>query len=216
MQVIDALQALGIRADRGYPGKGMPYPDTPVVAVTLQEQTADCLVLAITVYCTAEFSGTVCEDLSMDIADIVEGLGAGCTVENCGFSGKSGLFSLRILARWDTTPAQEPAFTVQAGDKMLPFATEVTARWDLAYSLKEGNLTTQDNGWFITVTELLPLANAPELDSDYSFTLVISRKGGVESYTGCRWREILYQPTQSGLLRRRVARCWGDRAIAVG
>ena len=215
-QVIDALQALGIRADRGYPGTGMPYPDAPVVAVNLQEQTAEKLVLAITVYCTPEFSGTVCEDLSMDIAAIVEEMGAGCTMENCGFNGKSGLFSIRILAQWDTAPDKTAGFTVQAGDKVLPYAMEVTARRDLAYEIKDGNMTALDKGWFITVTELLPLASTPELDSDYSFTLIISRRGGSESYAGCRWSEITYQPTQAGLLRRRVARCWSDRAIAVG
>ena len=109
--VIDALQALGIRADRGYPGKGMPYPDAPVVAVSLQEQTAEKLTLAVRVYCTVEFGGIVCEDLSMDIVPILEGQGAACTVETCSFDGKSGLFSIPIYATWVTVPAAETAFS---------------------------------------------------------------------------------------------------------
>lgn len=216
-EVIDALQSLGIRADRGYPGKGMPYPDAPVVAVSLQEQTAEKLTLAVQVYCTVEFGGTVCEDLSMDIVPILEGQGAACTVERCSFDGKSGLFSIPIYAAWDTAPIPEAAFTVQVGDEMLPFVTAVSARRDVEKSLIDGSdIFVDDGGWFITVTELLPLSNTPEADSTESFTLIVSRKGGTESYADCQWGELYYEPTAAGMIRRRVARCWGERAIAVG
>ena len=179
--VIEALQSLGIRADRGYPNKGMPYPDAPVVAVSLQEQTADKLILAVQVYCTVEFGGIVCEDLSMDIVPILEGQGAVCTVENCGFSGKSGLFSVRILARWDTAKKPELGFTVQAGTQMLPYVTALSARRAVDRT-QEG---AEDHGWFITVTELLPFSVQPEADLDESFTLTVSRLGGTESYPQC-------------------------------
>lgn len=215
-QVIDALQAVGIRADRGYPGKGMPYPDAPVVAVSLQKQTAEQLILAVTVFCTVEFGGTVCEDLSMDIVPIIEGMDGKCTVENCGFSGKSGLFSIRILASWNTAAEPEAAFTVQAGDEMLPFATAFSARRDVKKGMVATELYTEDEGWYITVTELLPLANLPEADSTEHFTMILSRLGGTESYPDCQWAELTYEPTEQGMLRRRVARCWGERTIAAG
>lgn len=212
IQVIDALQAVGIRADRGYPGKGMPYPDAPVVAVSLQGKTAEKLTLAVQVYCTVEFGGTVCEDLSMEIVPILEDMGAGCTVENCGFSGKSGLFSIRILAVWDTAEEPETGFSVQAGASMLPFMTEVSARRAVDMTQE----ATDDDGWYITVTELLPLGNQPEADITETFTLTVSRLGGTESYPECKWAELYYEPTAAGVIRRRVARCWGGRSIAVG
>ena len=211
-QVIDALQAVGIRADRGYPNKGMPYPDAPVVAVNLQEQTAEKLLLAVQVYCTVEVGGIVCEDLSLDIVPILEELGAACTVENCGFSGKSGLFSIRILAAWDITEEPVAAFTVQAGASMLPFVTAVSAR--RAVDMTQDG--TEDDGWYITVTELLPLGNQPEADSEESFTLTVSRLGGTESYPECTWAELYYEPTAQGVIRRRIARSRGARSIAVG
>ena len=215
-EVIDALQSMGIRADRGFPGKGMPYPDAPVVAVNLQELRKDRVTLAIHVYCSVEFSGIVCEDLSMDIADLLEALGAECTVGNCGFDGKSGLFSIRILAAWDTEAEPEIPFTVQVGANMLPFVTAFSAKRDRKFSMVAGDLAIEDDGWFITVTELLPLANMPEVDRNESFVLTLSRRGGTESYTDCRWSELYYEPTAEGMLRRRVARCWGERVIAVG
>jgi hypothetical protein len=214
--VIDALQAMGIRADRGYPGKGMPYPDAPVVAVSLQEQTADKTILAVHVYCTVEFGGTVCEDLAMDIAGILENLDGKCTVEDCSFSGKSGLFSIRILAVWDTRPEPDIAFTVQVGAQMLPFVTAFSARRDRELTQVAAETVTDDKGWKITVTELLPLANKPEPDSAESFDLILSCRGGTEQYSDCRWSELYYEPTADGMLRRRVARCWGERAVAVG
>ena len=215
-QVIDTLQSVGIRADRGYPNKGMPYPDAPVVAVNLQEQTAEKLTLAVQVYCTVEFGGIVCEDLSLDIVPILEGLGAVCTMENCGFSGKSGLFSIRILARWDTSEKPERGFTVQVGDSMLPFVTAVSARRAVDKTMVSTELVTEDDGWYITVSELLPLGNQPEPDSTETFTLTVSRLGGTESYPDCMWAELYYEPTAEGAIRRRIARCWGARSIAVG
>ena len=214
--MIDALQGVGIRADRGFPGKGMPYPDAPVVAVNLQELRKDRVTLAIHVYCTVEFSGIVCEDLSMDIADLLEAMGAKCAVGNCGFDGKSGLFSIRILAAWDTASEPEIPFTVQAGATMLPFVTTFSAKRDRDLRMVAGDLAIEDEGWHITITELLPLANVPEKDSDDSFTLILSRRGGTESYSDCRWSEVCYEPTAGGMIRRRVARCWGERAVAVG
>lgn len=215
--VIDALQALGIRADRGYPGKGMPYPDAPVVAVSLQEQTAEKLTLAVRVYCTVEFGGIVCEDLSMDIVPILEGQGAACTVETCSFDGKSGLFSIPIYATWVTVPAAETAFTVQVGDRMLPYVTAVAARRDVEKTMGENAaVITTDDGWYITVTELLPLTSAPEADAADSFTLIVSRRGGTENYAECQWSEVYHEPTAAGVIRRRVARCWGQRSIAMG
>ena len=215
-QVIDALQSAGIRADRGFPGKGMPYPDAPVVAVNLQQLRKDRVTLAVQVYCTVEFGGIVCEDLSMDIADLLEALEAECTVGNCSFDGKSGLFSIRILAEWETAPEPEIPFTVQVGATMLPFVTACSAKRDRELTMVAGDLATEDKGWFITVTELLPLANKPEKDSDDRFTLILSRRGGTETYADCRWSEVYYEPTAEGMLRRRVARCWGERIIAVG
>ena len=105
-QVIDALQALGIRADRGYPGTGMPYPDAPVVAVSLQEQTRERFTLAVRIYCTAPQGGIFCEDRAMDMVPVLENLGADCTVGACGFDGKSGLFSVCVQARWNTASAE--------------------------------------------------------------------------------------------------------------
>ena len=106
LSVIEALTSAGFRAERGYPGKGMPYPDAPVVAVSLQEQTAERFTLAVRIYCTVELGGILCEDRAMDLVPVLEGLGADCTVGECSFSGKSGLFSICIQARWDTAAAE--------------------------------------------------------------------------------------------------------------
>lgn len=106
LSVIEALTNAGFRAERGYPGKGMPYPDGPVVAVSLQEQTADRFTLAVRLYCTVELGGIVCEDRALDMVPVLENLGADCTVGACSFSGKSGLFSVCVLAGWNTAPTE--------------------------------------------------------------------------------------------------------------
>ncbi len=216
VEVIDALQSMGVRTERGFPGKGMPYPDTPVVAVNLHEQTEKTLTLSVMIYCTAAFGGTACEDLGMDIAVILQAMEGKCTVGSCSFDGKSGLFTLRVLAAWDIAAEPEAAFTVQIGDEILPYVTAVSARQDMRWSLISGEVCDDDNGWFITVTELLPQYVRPETDSTGTFTIMISRRGGSESYPNCRWGEIYHEPTAGGAIRRRVARTWSRRTVAAG
>ena len=106
LSVIEALKSAGFRAERGYPGNGMPYPDAPVVAVSLQEQTRERFILAVRIYCTAPQGGIFCEDRAMDMVPVLENLGADCTVGPCSFNGKSGLFSLCVQAEWHTASAE--------------------------------------------------------------------------------------------------------------
>ena len=106
LAVISALQSAGFRAERGYPGKGMPYPDAPVVAVSLQESSPERFILAVRIYCTVEQGGILCEDLSLDMVPVLQTLGADCTVGQCSFDGKSGLFSVCVQARWNTASAE--------------------------------------------------------------------------------------------------------------
>ena len=106
LSVIAALQSAGFRAARGYPGKGMPYPDAPVVAVSLQEQTGERFVLAVRIYCTVEQGGILCEDRALDMVPVLENLGGDCTVGACSFDGKSGLFSVCVQVKWNTAPAE--------------------------------------------------------------------------------------------------------------
>ena len=102
LSVIEALRSAGFRAERGYPGKALPYPNAPVVAVSLQEQTGQRFTLAVRIYCAAPQGGILCEDRALDMVPVLENLGADCTVGQCGFDGKSGLFSLCVQARWET------------------------------------------------------------------------------------------------------------------
>lgn len=106
LAVIAALQSAGFRAERGYPGKGMPYPDAPVVAVSLQERSPERFILAVRIYCTVEQGGILCEDRAMDMVPVLEGLGAVCTLGECSFSGKSGLFCICVQAKWNTAAAE--------------------------------------------------------------------------------------------------------------
>ena len=62
--------------------------------------------LAVRIYCTAPQGGILCEDRALDMVPVLENLGADCTVGQCGFDGKSGLFSICVQARWETAAAE--------------------------------------------------------------------------------------------------------------
>lgn len=208
--MVSLLRAAGIRADRGYPGRGMPYPDTPVVAVNLLKKTAQELTLAVRIYCSAEYSGTACEDLAMQIVPLLEGIGATCGVGECSFHSRSGLFYQQITAQWST---REQVLRVTVDGLALPYVTQVSAKRDVRVSMVGTDISRDDDGWSVTVTELLPAQSAPEADSAESFSLAVTRPGGTVRYDACQWATLYYEPTADGLLRRRVARCWGERSV---
>ncbi len=215
--VIDMLRDAGIRADRGFPGAGMPDPDVPVVAVTLHEQTENVLRLAVTVYCTAEMGGAICEELAMDIGTRLQQMDASCTVGRCSFDSKAGLLTLPIIAVWETSETPLPTFRVQIGNQILTYLTSVSARHDQDYSLTDAGATvTEDHGWFITVTEKLPVSSVPEEETDLSFTLHILTQGGTESFPGCLWSQWHTEPVQDGIIRRRVAHTYSTRKVVSG
>lgn len=221
-ETVEALQSAGFRADRGYPNTGMPYPSTPVVAVNLHSQTADTVALAVTVYCSVAYGGIVCEDKALEVAAVLEGIGAACQVGSCDFSGKTGLFSLTILARWveeteeeEETPAAKPVEvppTVLFNDEVLPYATGFSAERTAEVS----SVGASDGIWTVTVEELIPLKYVTFGAPTDDFSLAVKRDSVEEKYSNCVLQTLLRRETSQGLYQKRVAKTWSEPVVSLG
>lgn len=99
-QAVAALTAAGIRARRGYPAAKMPSLGSPAAAVSVERITPKETAVAVTVYAAAQQGGAVCEDTAWEAVQALTAAGAACTMESCAFSGKTGMFSVRVLAVW--------------------------------------------------------------------------------------------------------------------
>lgn len=105
-KAVDALQAAGIPAKRGYPAEKMPYLTAPAAAVALEEASAEAVTVAVWVFAPLRDGGTVCEDTAMLAAETLAGLGAQYHIKSCGFDGRTGLFSLTVLATFTQTETE--------------------------------------------------------------------------------------------------------------
>ncbi len=221
-ETVEALQRAGFRADRGYPNTGMPYPSTPVVSVNLSCVTAREVALEVTVYSSVAYGGIVCEDKALEVAAVLEGIGAACEVGKCGFSGKTGLFSLSILAQWveeeeeeQETPSAKPVEvppTVLFNDDVLPYATGFSAQRTAEVS----SVGAADGIWTVTVEELIPLKYVTFGAPTSSFSLAVKREGMEEKYSNCMLETLLRRETSQGLYQKRVAKTWNEPVVSFG
>lgn len=217
-EVLSILQASEIQAIRGYPGSKIQAVLNPIAAVSLDKFTDRILSLAIDVYGPTEQGGAACETLAVTVAELMTEKMALCTVGNCEFSGKTGLFSVRVLAQW----YRELEYAVQINDEdvdhVIAFQAEKSIVQVPFVDSATGDVLTkvERNVWEITVTDIWPLDQKMPAELTAAFTLFVMRPGGLEAYEQCTWEKITLEETPAGVLRTRVARTYRDPVVGQG
>lgn len=212
-EAVEALQAAGLRAGRGYTAGKMAALTGPVAAVNVHTVSAEQTVLLVNVYDMVE--GPACEDAAKTAMEALEAIGGLCTVTGCQWDGRAGVFCCPVKAVW-----QEHAdCTVTVGNLELVYATGVTVKKHISrvqVTDPESGETKEENrdlGWSVTIVEMLPKDYMPEKERQETFTVYIQRPGGKERYEQCQWVQILLEDVPGGLRRTRMARTWENRDI---
>lgn len=212
-EVVQALEAGGLRAQRGFPVEVMPDLKGTVAAVQLESITPEQTKVAV--YVLSPLGGRACEYGAQLAATALESNGAVYSVEACAFDKETGLFICRVIGTWNTSTD----CVVRIENKNLEHLRSVSVKrsvsrelvldWDTEEMVEE----CTDQGWNITMEELLPADSMPQADLQEEFTLYIFRTNGYERYNNCRWMQISLESVANGLLRTRVARTWEDRQV---
>ncbi len=218
---MEALEAMGLPAVRGYPGTWQPELTAPAAAVCLHEQDAKHLTLEVTVFAPPDLGGGFCEDQAMAAVTALEELGAQCLQKQCRFEKSFGLLQVPILATWEETASvPRKQVRVVVNGRILPYLTEVSSRYaaNLAsmQSVGEGTqgVRWEESAWEITVEQLIPASQVPEVLDYGVFTLILSRPGGTETYTQCRWVHVSRTDESQGIRQVRVARSMDERQVS--
>lgn len=217
-KVLEKLQAADIQAIRGFPGSKIQAVLDPVVAVSLEQYTDRRISLAVDVFGPTEQGGIACEEMALRVVGILAEEMALCTVGNCEFSGKTGLFAVHVLAQW----YRELEYAVKIGDQVINHVTACREEKDIVQmpyvDSATGDVLTNvgRSQWSITVTDIWPLSEKLPLDRTDTFTLFVIRPGGLEAYEECKWEQITLEETPSGVLRTRVARTYRDPVVGDG
>ena len=212
---VNALQAAGIRAERGYPQADAPMLTGPVVAVMVERSDQKQTVLAATVYGPQNQGGRVCEELAQTVADTLRSKRARCQVDSCRFDGALGLFSVKVTASWLETLRN----MVQIDNEMLDYATEFSAvQTRQVQQVTNGetgeiSMVSEEMVWTVAIQELLPFWEEIEADQKAAFTLRVEHENCTEVYPRCYWLSITLEEGDGGVIRKRIARSWTERVI---
>ena len=96
--VLEGLCGAGIRADRGFPAKKIPYLTGPVAAVYLKQMKRESVTVAVRIYSPMKLGGALCEEAAAQATQIMQALGAKYQISACKFDGTLGLFTIDITA----------------------------------------------------------------------------------------------------------------------
>ncbi len=217
-QTVNALQVAGIRTARGHVAQPMPEPSSPVAAVTVREMTDTVSSVNVTVYTTAAQGGILCEDTALMVMEQLKKLNAACTMGSCSFNGRTGLFSVTVQAQYRENLTTAVLIDQVLQEHVVQISITNSAELYRVTNAETGTASTMgtDQGWHITLTELLPENTPPQQKSNALFDMIVRHPGGAEQYSDCRWERCTLERTPAGMKRTRVARTWAEKIVAAG
>lgn len=209
-QVIEALKNAGIRADEAYPGGRIPALTGAVAAVRLGriDRSVRTTAVQVVIMSPASGGGGLCEETAILALQTLQAMDGTCIKEVCRFDEMADVFYIEIEAEffgtaiengWSAGPGYSVRIGAQTMDRTVSFAAERSRDEEMA-SISEAK-------WHFTLEELLPPGTSEPSDPAEPFTVTVSRSGGEESFTGCKWTSVKREETIRGVtqIRRGIA-----------
>lgn len=216
--VLDALNEAGIAAQAAYPGGTLPNITQTHAAVSLEklEYTARAATVLVTVMVPVTAGGGACEDVALQVGEIMEAMGGICVQEECRFNGYADAYYVRVLGTFYGAAVMEDweaesDFQVKIGSTVMTNA--VAFRAEQAVDEVTGTpLST--SVWRFRLEEAFGRGERPQPPPTEPFTVTVSRSGSTEIYSECSWISVQLENTTTGLrqIRQGVAK---TRAFAV-
>lgn len=174
-QVVNALNQVGIRAERAYPGRTMPAITQTAAAVSLGESEIreKPVTVLVTVLAPASMGAAACEDAALEAGEVLRRLGGECSVDVCRFDGRTGLFSTAVTAAFSRN------MEIKMDSRNLNHVVSLES-WravDEEVSSIDGAL------WYFRLEEFIPWGEEEDYEPGEPFSLT----NGRVTFTGCRW-----------------------------
>lgn len=204
--VIDALQAVGIRSDEAYPGGRIPALTGAVAAVRLGkvDRSIRTTAVQVVVMSPAASGGSVCESTALRAVEALQDMGGTCVKDVCRFDEMADVFYIEIEAvffgtalenSWSAGPGYSVTIGAQAMNHVVSFATE--------RKIDDEITAIADARWQFTMEELLPPGTSEPADPTEPFVLTVTRSSGDEIFTGCTWISVKRENTLEGITQIR-------------
>lgn len=200
--VLTALGDAGIRAKRGTLNERAIRPASPVAVVYPEKSAPEELVVAVEVFGT---QAVICEDLAYEAVEALNSIRGSCTVEKCQYSGKTGLFSVKILAKWNAGYVQRIYLDNVELTYLSGFSVAGTSE---TYLAEDGTTTQTEWVWLLTIEELLPASRVPQKYYESAHTVKVVTSGGTEIYSDGRWVSVQRKVDSRGTAVVRTLKCY--------
>ena len=205
-QVIEALAAADIRADEAYPGRRIPALSGPVAAVRLGkiDRSVRTTTVEAVLMSPASGGGSLCENTALRAVEVLQDMGGTCVKNVCKFDEMADVFYIEVEAEFFGTALEDdwsagPGYSITIGAQPMPHVVSFSAQ-----RATDNDVTVLGNAkWNLTMEELLIPGYSEPPDPADGFALKVSRSGGDETFTGCRWTSQQRQDTIRGVTQTR-------------
>jgi len=214
--VIDALKTADIRSDEAYPGRRIPALTGPVAAVRLGkiDRAVRTTTVEVVLMSPAAGGGSLCENTALRAVEALQEMGGTCIKDVCKFDEMADVFYIEVKAEFFGTALEDdwsagPGYSITNGEQPMPhvvsFSAQRAADEETALSAAK---------WNLVMEELLIPGYSEPPDPTEPFVLKVSRSGGDETFTGCRWTSQQRQDTIRGVTQTRKGTA--DKRMVMG
>lgn len=204
--VIGALTAADIRSDEAYPGRRIPALTGPVAAVRLgkMDRAVRTTAVEVVIMSPAAGGGSLCENTALRAIEALQDMGGTCTKDVCKFDEMADVFYIDIKAEFFGTAMENkwsagPGYSITIGAQPMPEVVSFSAQ--RATDDEVTDLASAQ--WTFVMEELLIPGTSEPPDPTEPFVLKVSRSGGDETFTGCRFTSQQRQDTIRGVTQTR-------------
>ena len=205
--VIDALQAVDIRADEAYPGGRIPALTGAVAAVRLGkvDRSVRTTAVQIVIMSPASSGGSVCETTALRAVEAMQDMSATCVKDVCKFDEMADVFYIEISAEFFGTPLESswsagPGYSITIGSQSMPYVTA----FEIFRQTDEEVTAISSAKWTFTLEEQLPTGTSEPADPTEPFTLTVTRSNTDEVLSGCIWTSVRREDTIKGVTQTRT------------
>ena len=177
--ILNIMNAGGIRTQRAYPGKAMPMVEETVAAVNLEKAdlTKGTTLIKVLIISHSSLGAGACEDTAMAAARVLKSAGYHCQVDSVTFDGRSGHFCAAILV---SNPVDDRLQKFKIGAVQQQYVVSFTAQ----RKLKSGETDMEESTWTLRLEQFFPKGMPEDTDpTGTQFTIT----NGSEIYHGCSW-----------------------------
>lgn len=212
-QVVQWLNAAGIRAEEAYPGQEMTRIERPAAAVCLDSFAPGQGVVKVRVmiYSPWEAGGSACETAAWNAALALQAKGADCVQETCGYNGRADMFYTPVVAQFHRAELMAKPL-VSLGDTVLANVTEFTAEQETDDPASTALASCK---WQFALEERFLPEDAEPAAPQEPFTMTVTRSGMKETFANCRWISVQRKDSGFGItqIRKGTAKSRSIEAI---